>query len=371
MDVLLLSVSTGGGHLKAAEAISEYINCKFPDSRTLVVDTLKYISPVIDRLIVGSYLNTVKNTPQIYKKLYKLSEYDESISDISKAVSKILSYRLYDSIVEFNPSVIVCTHTLSLQMVSNLKQKNKLGIPVIAVITDFSNHSFWKLWNTDAFVVAHDYMKDNMMLAGISKEKIYTYGIPTSKNFLHKRDRQAALEELGLDNGLTALLMGGSLGFGQIGTAFRSLLNSKKVKQIIAVTGFNQKLKRQLEYYAQNTDKKVKIYGYTNHIADLMDASDLIITKPGGMTIAEALMKELPIFIISPIPGQEEENAHFLINSGVAAKILPGDNIDSILCQTLDNSLRVRHMKEMARCLSKPDSTKNIAALLENLSLKN
>lgn len=370
MDALFLTVSTGSGHIKAAEAVKECIEDRFQNSRTLIIDTLKYVSPLADRLIVGGYLQTVKRIPKIYGKLYNMAELNENLTDFCKNINRLFSDKLCSIIDDFQPSVIVCTHTVPVHMLSYLKKKGTVSVPVIAVVTDYTNHLFWKHDNIDAYIAAHDCIKRDMVSMGIREESIYTYGIPVSGKFLQKKDRKRILEELKLKDKLTVLLMGGSLGLGEVPEVFQSLLNCKRNLQIIAITGNNSRLKSKLESYCLNTDKEVRILGYTDRVADYMDASDLIITKPGGMTVSEALVKELPILIMSPIPGQEERNAHFLVNSGAAARILPGDDIDSILCQILDNPLRMKQMKEMARCIARPNAGGDIANLLEKLTLK-
>jgi processive 1,2-diacylglycerol beta-glucosyltransferase len=348
----------------------EYMKRKVPGSEALIVDSLKYISPFVDRLIVGTYLNTVKRTPNIYGKLYKLSETDESISDMTKTFNKLLSYRLFDFINNYNPSVIVCTHTFPLQMLSNLKRKGKIPMPVIGIVTDFVNHLFWKLEGIDAFIVAHDYIRNDMIKMGISKDKIFTYGIPVAGDFLKRRDRSSLLYEFELQNKLTLLIMGGSLGFGEVRDIFASLLECNRDIQIIAVTGQNRKLKSQLEELSFNTEKNVKILSYSDRISDLMDVSDFIITKPGGVTISEALVKKLPILVISPIPGQEEKNARFLINTGVAAQLIHNEDMDSIFCQIMDNPIRVKHMTEMAGCLAKPKASEEIVNLIVKMAIQ-
>lgn len=373
MDTLILSVSAGGGHMKAAEAIKECIESKYPQSRTLIVDTLRYVNPIVDKFIVGGlYLNTVKNAPVLWGLLYELAESGDNMTDFSKAVNKLLSVKIKNLISDFRPSVIVCTHPFPLQMLSNLKKKGKVDVPTAAILTDYASHPFWLYEHIDAYVVAHDYMKYEVEKRNIPEEIIHPFGIPVSKSFLKKSDSAAILRELNLEEDkLTVLMMGGSLGFGEVRDTFQSLLNSKKDIQIIAITGKNLKLKRQLEKYSQHSKKKVIIMSYTNRVADLMDISDLIITKPGGMTIAESLVKELPIIIISPIPGQEERNAHFLTNVGAAARILDTDDVDAVLNQILDNPLRIKHMKEMCRFLAKPNSSQDTVSLLEKLVRKN
>lgn len=368
MKVLFLSASTGGGHTKAAEAIMESMEKKLSGFNGQVVDTLKHISPVIDKLVVGTYLNTVRKTPRIYGTFYKLSETDENITDITKTFNKLMSFKLNDFINEYAPSVIVCTHTFPLQMLSSLKVKGKIRVPVIGVVTDFVNHLFWKLDGVDAFIVAHESIRNGMIRAGMPGEKIYTYGIPVSQIFLQKKDRFQLTQEFGLKNKLTMLVMGGSLGFGEFRNVFDSLLKCSRDIQVIAVTGHNRKLESELKEIADKSYKDTKILGYTNRISDLMDVSDFVITKPGGVTISEALVKKLPILIMSPIPGQEERNARFLTNTGAAARIFRNEDLDSIFCQVLDNPLRLRQMREMADYLAKPDASNKIADLIENIS---
>lgn len=367
MDVLFLSVSMGAGHRNAAEAVKEQVEKRYANARTMIVDTLSYVNPVVDKLIVGGYLSTVKKTPQIYGKLYSMSESSDNICDFTNTLNRLMSFRIKKLVEQFKPSVIVCTHPFPMQMLSNLKTSEKIDIPVVAIITDYITHSFWYYPNIDAYIVAHEYMKQQMISKGIRPERIHTYGIPVSSSFLLRKNRQVLLKEFRLKNILTVMIMGGSLGYGEMEDTFLSLLNCRTDLQVIAITGKNEKLRQELEKHSQNCDKTVKVIGFTNRVADFMDISDCIITKPGGMTISEALVKELPIFIISPIPGQEERNAHFLINNGLASRILPNDDIDAILYQINSNPVRMRQMKEMCRYFAKPDSSRDILDLMERL----
>jgi processive 1,2-diacylglycerol beta-glucosyltransferase len=367
MKVLFLSDSTGGGHTRAAEAVAERIRDRQPDAEILIADSLKIISPLVDRLIVGAYLNTVKNTPNIYGKLYDLSEKSESISDLVKYFNRILSFKLLSFIQRYSPSVIVCTHTIPLQMLSNLKSKGRVSVPVIGIVTDFVNHSFWKLKGVDAFIVAHDYIKIDMIKMGIPNDRIYTFGIPVSGDFLGKKDRDCLLRDLGLQNKLTFLLMGGSLGFEGDRDIFASLLKCGRDMQIIALAGRNEKLKNLLEKMSAGTKKSVRIMGYTDIVSDLMEISDFIITKPGGMTISEALVKRLPILINSPIPGQEVRNARFLVNMGAAVQLTHNEDMDEIFHRIINNPIKIRRMQETAAQLAKPRAGEDIAALVERI----
>lgn len=367
MDVLFLSVSVGGGHLKAAEALKEYVEKAFPGSRNLIVDTLKYVNPLVDKLVVGGYLRAAKSVPGVYGILYALSESCKGINIFSQTANNLLSSRLQTLIDEFRPSVIVCTHPFPLQMISSLKRRNKINVPAVAVLTDFVNHPLWLHDNIEAYVVSHESLKSGLAGMGVPGQLIHTCGIPISDSFLRAKSKNAARNELGLEDKPTFLVMGGSLGFGRIYDVFLSLVKCKKDLQVVVITGKNQSLKNKLEKCSYEMDKCVKILSYSDRVADFMDASDFIITKPGGMTAAEALVKGLPMLIISPIPGQEERNAHFLLNNGAAVRILGHDNIDSLLHQVMDDPLRTMHMREMAGRLARPNAGRDIVRLLEKL----
>ncbi|HEX2926527.1 MAG TPA: glycosyltransferase [Ruminiclostridium sp.] len=367
MRVLILYVSVGTGHMKAAEALKESIEKQFPDWKVDVLDALKYINPIIDKIVVNSYLGTLKRSPKVYSMIYTASGTGTGIYDMSKAVNKLLSYKLKSLINEYGPSALVCTHPFPVQMLSSLKKKNKIAVPTMAILTDYVVHSLWLDSGMDAFIVANDNMKSEMVDRGIPSNIIFPYGIPVSPKFLAPTDKKSLLLKYGLEDKFTVLIMGGGMGFGNIEKTMVSLLDCEMDIQIIAVTGTNQKLKCQLEEYAAESNKNVLILSYTDRVNELMDISDLLITKPGGMTVSEALVKGLPIFIISPIPGQEEGNASFLIRSGVANKIDGFDSLVNVLSQVAKNPTALRTMRENSKELGKPHSAHDIAALLGKL----
>lgn len=370
MDVLFLSISMGAGHLKAAYALKEYIEKKYPNSKNIIVDTFKYTNPLAHKVIVDGYLKTIKIKPELYGKLYNLSEYKKILNKLSHIMNTILSYKIEQLIKEFNPSIIVCTHPFPLQMVSYLKKENKISTPTIAILTDYVNHPLWFHTNIEAFVVGHDYIKQDMIRCGIPKETIFSYGVPVSQVFLNKKPKHLVRKELLLDDKFTVLIMGGSLGYGNLENTFVNFGKCFRDMQIIVVCGENKRLKKKLENISHSFNKKVRILGYTDNISKLMDASDIVVTKPGGMTISEALVKELPMFIISPIPGQEKRNAKFLVTSGAAITISENDDIENILYQTIDNTIRFKQMKQMSKNLSTPHSGRNILRLIEDLAKK-
>jgi len=365
MNVLYFSISMGAGHLRAAECLKEYVDQKYPKSRSLIIDTFKYINPIVHKILVDGYLSIARNVPYAYGALYSMSEKMDNLNKLSNALSKIFSYKLVKLINDFNPSIIVCTHPFPLQIVSCLKKERKIHVPSIGILTDYVNHPFWFHDNIEAYIVSHDKIKQDMVRCGISENRIYSCGIPVSRIFLKKTPKYTLLKKYGLDNKFTILIMGGSLGFGNIKKVFLSLLKSEKDMQIIVVAGKNKKLEQQLKTCSSHYNKKTLVIGYTNEICNLMDITDLIITKPGGMTISEALVKELPIFIMSPIPGQEERNSRFLTNSGAAEKIYTEKDVQNIINTVFYNPDKLSNMKENSKKLCLPNSGYDIVNLME------
>ncbi len=367
MDVLYLSISMGAGHLRAAEALKEYVDQMYPGSKSLVIDTFNYINPLVHKIFVDGYLTIVRSIPNAYGTLYRMSEQSDNMNSLSRTLSKLFSFSIARLVEEFNPSIIVCTHPFPLQIVSYLKKQKKIQVPSVGILTDYVNHPFWFQDNIEAYVVAHDKIKQAMVNRGTPEKHIYSYGIPVSKVFLQKKSRENLLCRYGLEDKFTVLLMGGSLGFGDIKKAFLSLINCENDIQIIVVTGKNKKLKLQLEKHLGHHKKNIHLIGYSNEIYSLMDIADIIVTKPGGMTITEAFIKELPIFIMSPIPGQEERNLHFLTSTGAAESISRDTDIYNLLHKIIDNPCRLAEMKEKSKKLSTPDSGYRIVELMEKL----
>ena len=153
MKVLILSISAGGGHGNAAEAIKSYIALKAPKSEVKIIDTIKYINPIIDKVVIGSYLKSLKVTPSLFGKLYDYSENDYGIATLSNKINEAMTYKLLPLIEDFSPEIIFCTHPFPIEMMSILKGKNKTDIPVIAILTDYASHSFWLHPHIDALAL--------------------------------------------------------------------------------------------------------------------------------------------------------------------------------------------------------------------------
>lgn len=371
LKVLGLSISAGAGHVRAAKAVKNYFECNFKHIEMEIVDTLKYIHPFIDKIVIGSYLQTIKKSPKIYEKIYEFAEKEDALSNFSGVVNDVLSYKIKSLIEEVNPDVILCTHPFPLEMLSILKKKGKVSIPAAGILTDYAIHSFWLYDNIDAYVIPHEDFMQEVTDRGIAEEVVYPFGIPVNQDFLEPISKDDAKKRFGIDpDKLTLLLMGGGLGMGNIKNIYEALAKSSLDIQLIVCTGRNFNLKAQIEDISKSTDKKSVILTYTDEISAIMSASDILVTKPGGLTIAEALIKELPIIITSAIPGQEEKNADYLLNSGIAARVKDSCSIVSLVRQLAGSPTRLKHMREIAHEKAKPNAARDICSLLIELAKK-
>lgn len=370
MRILILSVSAGGGHGHAAEALRNYIESEVPNSDIKIIDTLKYINPIIDKVVIGSYLKSLKITPALYGKIYTYSEgdYNKIASTISSKFNKIMTYKLAPLVSEFNPDMIISTHPFPTEMDSIMKEKHNIMTPCITIITDYYPHTSWLHPNIDAYVVSNQDMIDEMISRGIPKDTIYNLGIPVESDFMGKFDRDDTLHELKLDkNKSTILVMGGSLGMGKIKDICEQLDKIIMDIQIIVITGKNQKLYDDLLKSKEAFSKEIRIIGFTNKVNKYMQASDLLLTKPGGLTVTEALICKIPMGIFSPIPGHEEKNAEFLIKNNLAINICDINTCKSKIENLLNSPNRLRTMKDNCEKFAKPNSGNDIVKLIKYL----
>lgn len=366
--IVVLYAAVGGGHFKAAEAIKNYIVENEPDCKVEMLDALKYTNKAIDKIVIKSYVNMARYSPDLWGEIYKFSAKQYSVANFSNAVQKLLSLKLVKYFKEQNPDIIVSTHPFITEMCAVLKKKEKIKAKLNVIITDYASHRFWELKPEyiDNYFVANKEMKYEMIYNGIAEEKIHVTGIPVSPAFLKEYDREKIYNDFGLDkNKKTALIFGGGeYGLSNIKEFYNGLLEVDHDIQIVTIAGKRVKSQKMFEKLAKNSNKKVIILGYTNKIPELMQIADLVVSKPGGLTTTEILTSHIPFAIINPIPGQEEENAEFLLNNGAAVRIFNAKKAKPFLDNLLSDSTRIENIKKMQKHIAKPNSTKEIVDII-------
>ena len=369
--VLIFYASYGGGHLNAAKSIKECIDTNYPNYETELIDCMKYINKPIEKITTAAYREMAKKAPWAWGKIYSDSQ-KGPLAHISSRSNKIFAIKLLKLLREKQPDIIISTHPFGSQMCSYLKRKGKITAEIATIMTDFSPRDQWLVGSdfTDYFFVAHDKMKDYLISKNIPEEKIFATGIPISSRFLKQYNKEEILKEFDLQKDKKTILFfgGGEFGLGKTQTVeiFESLIRDFNYLQVIAISGKNPKMKESFnnivqKYYKENS---VKILEYTNQVPELMSISDLVVSKPGGLTTSESLASNLPMIIINPIPGQEEENAEFLESKGIAKWIKKDDNPKEILENIINNQEKLDSMKKNTSLLANKYSTHDICSIL-------
>lgn len=369
--IIIFYASYGGGHLSAAKSIKEHLEKNYNDVNVEMIDCMKYISNALEKITTGAYKEMAKKLPSLWGHIYMNSQ-KGPLGHISSRANKIMAIKLKNLILEKSPDCIISTHPFSSQMVSYLKRKGKINCKLATILTDFASHEQWLVGHefTDLFFVSNDNMEKELIDFGVEKSKIHVTGIPMSERFFEKFDRVKVCSEFNLDPSKNVILFfgGGEFGLGKDRTTqvFRSLISNATNYQIVAIAGKNEKMKECFENTAAelNVPEHIKILGFTNMVPELMSISNLVITKPGGLTTTESLASHLPIIIINPIPGQEEQNAEFLEKHKVGVWIRNTDNPDEIFKNLFSSNNKIEEMRENTKELAKLYSTKNICKII-------
>lgn len=369
--IIIFYASYGGGHLNAAKSIKQYLDDNYPNCETELIDCMKYVNKSIEKITTTAYKEMAKKAPWVWGKIYEDSQ-KGPLAHISTKSNMIFAIKLLKLLRKKQPNLIISTHAFGSQMCTYLKRKNKIKAKIATIMTDFSPHDQWLVGHeyTDYFFVAHNEMKNYLISKNISENKIFSTGIPISPKFWENWNKQDILNEFNLEDNKKTILFfgGGEYGLGKNRTVeiFNTLISNFKNLQIIAIAGKNEKMKAGFENIIKKNNKNnnIKILEFTNKVPELMSISDLVITKPGGLTTSESLASHLPMIIINPIPGQEEENAEFLEKNEVGIWIRKNDSIYKLLNSILSNPEKLEKMKENTKKLEKKYATKDICKIL-------
>lgn len=370
--ILILYAAYGGGHYSAAKSIKKYLDNNY-EVQTEIIDCIEYINKVLNKLTTEAYKEMARKLPSLWGKVYSNSQ-KGILGHVSSRTNKVMAIKLKNLINEENPDLVISTHPFSSQMVSYLKRKGKISCKLVTILTDFAPHEQWLIGHeyTESFFVSNDNMKKYLKEYGIEDKKIHVTGIPLSDRFFENFDKTAIFNEFNLDKHKPVILFfgGGEFGLGKDRPVqiLDALIHNLSTCQIIAISGKNPKMNSNFKELVKksNAENRVKVLDYTNKVPELMSISSIVVTKPGGLTTSESLASNLPMLIINPIPGQEEENAEFLEAHNVAVWLKKEDDPNKVINDLFNNPDKLNEMKKNAKLLSKKDSTKDICKIIIN-----
>ncbi len=313
MKILVVHATAGAGHKKAAEAIFNGLKAASRDAR--LVDALDYTNPFFKATYPAAYAFLVTKLPFVWAFFFGILDlpFLQPLVRMARRIYNGLNAQaLQKFLIDEQFDCIITTQFLSAEVTAYLKRTGKIKSKVICVVTDFDVHRIWVNEGIDIYTGASAFTRDKIISLGVPPNRVFETGIPTDGVFSQPVDKQALNAKLGLKNNkFTILLATGSFGMGPI----EELIDNLKDYQMLVVCGHNKDLYERLRLKAAGD---THILGLVHNMHELMSVADVMITKPGGLSIAEALVKHLPMIFFSAIPGQETKNIMVLKSYGAA-----------------------------------------------------
>ncbi|GIM45302.1 hypothetical protein DNHGIG_08510 [Collibacillus ludicampi] len=366
--VLILSASYGEGHQQAARAIQEALLSQNHCLDVRVIDYLQMVHPRLNSITRYCYIQSVKFVPSLYGILYHGSRNMKPSSKLSKRLNQLGSDELEKYLNQYEPDIVISTFPTPAGVMSALKERGVTNVPAATVITDHAIHNQWIHPYTDMYFVGSHHVRKELINRGVPESKLSVTGIPIRGIFNQPVDREALQSKYQIKPELpTVLVMGGAYGvLHDIPNICEDLFTFPRRVQVLVVCGHNEKLYMQIKEISKKATNPVQVFGYVQDIHELMAISDLVITKAGGLTISESLAMELPMLLYRPIPGQEQQNAKFLVKSRVAVLAETRKSVSKYLKMLLIERPEILlNMRKNSQKIKKPNAAEEIAQITQ------
>lgn len=356
MRILIATITAGGGHLQAAAALNEAWSALRPRDIVERVDLQKFFSPLHRKVYTQGYVKMVEHAPELWGMVFKKTDNPKLVrrlAQLRRTFPPNSTMRFIRYIKKFKPDIVFCTHYLPVEILGKAREKLDGKPPLaVCVVTDFEAHALWMGEAVDFYCVAAEETKARLVARGAKPENVIVTGIPIAGKFSSRPDAITVRKRFGLRDDLpTLLVLGGGFGMGPVAEILCELDKIEQPFQTLVVAGKNEELRRELA--VQDRRHPTHVLGFVTNMNELMAVSDLIITKPGGLTSSEALALGKPMFILNPIPGQEAANSDFLLERGAAGKVNRVEDLPYRLGQLI-GSKKLLEMGQAAGALGRP-----------------
>ncbi|MFH0990383.1 MAG: glycosyltransferase [bacterium] len=364
---LILSASGGAGHLRAGEALHQTAQRLDLPIRTQHYDCLDFTTKIFKKLYSGSYLNLINHMPELWGYMYSITSKKPMRKQQSIRIFDHLNYTHYLKYLQTQkPDAILCTHFLPYISIAERIRNAGIHAPIFSITTDFDVHQLWINAIVNHYYVYNDESAWQLSAKGVSNGSISALGIPLMPAFTSMQKKHQARKSFDLlSKNFTILLLSGGFGTGRLASITKQVVTTLQAfspvrYNLLVVCGKNNTLMRALEEEAYPSNICIKIFGYTDTIDILMDAADLIISKSGGLTSAEAMAKRVPMIIVDPIPGQETRNAEVIIEYGAGWQANDLSHLSFKLTRILKNPSILQKARQATRTLAKPNAAIDI-----------
>ena len=340
-----------------------------PGIETQTVDSYRYAASIFAKVVADGYIGMVKTVPQAYRILYDRVERAKNVPAARRFVSRYTAANLRRLVEERKPDLVVCTHAFPCGVMSEYKRQYDPALPVVGIVTDFVVHPFWIYPNIDAYSVATPEMGAALTSRGVAPERVLLSGIPIDTRFGSPRLPVDALRaELDLPRDKrVVLIMGGGVGIGPLESTMHALGNVSVPLAAAVIVGRNRGLERRVTAAAERTAYPLRVFGFVNNVFDYMHASDVLVTKSGGLTSSEALAARVPMILVKPLPGPEERNMRYLVTRRAAVRARGETQLTAAVEDVLTSPERRDTLAANASALRHPDAAVRVAERIGEL----
>lgn len=379
--ILVLTLSFGSGHVRAAQVVADEIRVCEPMAKLRLTDALENSRALFRAFYVLPYWLMVRRAPRVWDWFFKHRVESRAGGTAPECVLRWGCAQVFDEIEAFKPDTIVACEVAACELATLAKREGLTNALVINVITDYEAEPIWVKREVDIFCVADERVREELIEWGAVRERISTCGIPIDPKFEKEAseiERQTTRAKFGIETDAPiVLLMGGGMGPTRMDeVAARLCRQNKTAMHVVAVAGHDKRALQRLEklhreLLSQKTDASVSLHilGWTNEVAALMKVTSVLVTKPGGLSTTEAFACGLPCVLFDAIPGPEERNAARLVNAGAGVSTRGSvETAAAVLSLLCDEKMRER-MAANAKMLARPRAAEKIARLV--LSGKN
>lgn len=366
MNILIVTASVGSGHEKAAAAVEQGFRERFPDANINTVDFMSSEVSPIHYFAKQCYLTMLNMVPNLYEFMYNFTASPRKGGAVQAMAAAAMANTMKKLIKKYQPQLMFCTHPFPTEAVSHLPAKWRSGFKSAALITDYSVHQMWVCYNIDMYFVAHSAMVRSLAAYGIANA--VDSGIPVDSKFRQSMNCAELKNKLGIGNDRPVLLMmGGGLGLGGMDYAMAQLEQVDIPLEIIVVAGRNQELLTNANARAEVSKHRISVLGYADNVQELMGVSDLLISKPGGITLTEAMIVGLPMLLHQPIPGPEGDNARYMSEHNIARWLRSDEPLSEAVTELLNSPDALMKMQEASKRHARPEAASKIAQIMSSM----
>ena len=370
--LLILSVSAGNGHVRAAQALAATAQLLDPPCAAVHIDAMAHVTASFRKVYTDWYLQLVSRAPDLWSWLHQKADstpHSATTQRLRRGIERLNARALLQEVRRLKPDAVVCTHFLPAELLMRERSHGRLDCPVWLQVTDFDLHNMWIIPGMAGYFAATPEVAARMRARGLPPERLHVTGIPLMPAFAGGAplSRDACVAAAGLDPARPVLLLaGGGTGVGDLPGMVARVLAMTDAEgrpqpvQVIAVAGRNVAALEALQALAQRHPGRLATIGFSIAMEQLMTAADLVVTKPGGLTVSECLALGKPMLLISPIPGQEEHNAIFLMEEGAAWLAYDAIGLEYKLARLLGDPAQLRAMAAASRALGQPEAARAV-----------